>query len=91
MYYEWKVCNSREIQEHKFPYLNKTLILNGYFNQEYRIWMTVNGISLYQTGMFVVFIPFDQPGEYVKYGDNNYYKIELAEDGTFDVYHGQIG
>lgn len=90
MYYEWKVCNSKEIADHKFPYLEKTLILQGFFNQQYRLWMTVNGISLYQPGAFVVQIPFESAGKYISYDKTFFYKIEKLDDGTYDLYQGQV-
>lgn len=89
MWTVWTVCNTKELDEHKFPYLEKEIILESYTNQAYRIWKTNNGVSLYQTGRWVAFLPFEDANESMKIGDNDFYMLELQEDGSYDVIHGQ--
>ena len=89
MYYEWKVCNSKEIEAVEFPYMEKTIQLTNFYNQEYRIYMTERSITLYQAGKrnFVLFK--ENAGQMFKFGDNDYFRLELLDDGSYDVYHGQ--
>lgn len=88
-YYEWKVCNTSEIKNHKFPYLEKTVVLENYFDQMYRVWETDHAISLYQPGTYNFVLFKDRLNETIKIGENNYFRLETLEDGTIDVYHGQ--
>lgn len=90
MYYEWLVCNSSEITFHKFPELSKTLILEDFYNQEYRIWETPNTISLYQPGKRTIVLFKSNAGLRFLFGTNDYYKLELLTNNTYNVYHGQI-
>lgn len=90
MYYEWKVVNSSEIALVKFPYMTKTIMLENYYNQEYRIWETANSISLYQTGKQNFILFKDQVGQTILFGTNDYLRLELEDNGTYTVYHGQV-
>jgi hypothetical protein len=89
MYYEWKVCNSKEIEAVEFPYMEKTIQLTNFYNQEYRIYMTERSITLYQAGKrnFVLFK--ENAGRMFKFGDNDFFRLERLYDGSYDVYHGQ--
>lgn len=89
MFYEWKVCNSSEIASHEFPELKKNIVLENYYNQEYRIWETENAITLYQPGRNIAVLQKQYAGEFIKLGSNDYYRLVLLQDGTYDVYHGQ--
>lgn len=91
MYYEWKVCNSKEIADTKFPYMEKTIQLENFYNQQYRIYMTEHAITVYQAGKrnFVLFK--QNAGTTFKFGSNDYFRLERLDDGTFDVFHGQEG
>lgn len=89
MYYEWKVCNSSEIANHAFPYLMKSVVLENFYNQEYRLWMTEQAISLYQTGKRCIVLFKSMAGSTFKFGSNDYFRLELLDDGTYDVFHGQ--
>lgn len=90
-YYEWKVCNSSEIKNHEFPTLDKEIVLNNYYDQQYTMWETENAITLHQPGGRVYVLFKENAGKVIKYGLNNYLRLEKLKDGTFDVYHGQEG
>lgn len=91
MYYEWKVCNTKEICDHEFPELAKTVTLTNYYDQQYRLWETVNAVTIYQPGQYKFVLFKDQAGQTIQYGENNFLRLELQADGTYDVYHGQNG
>lgn len=91
MYFEWKVCNSSEISSTKFPEMSKTIILDNFFNQEYRIWETSESISLYQSGKRTIVLFKEQHDIQFLFGTNDFYRLELLDDATYDVYHGQVG
>lgn len=91
MYYEWKVCNSSLITNHKFPDVTIDVTLDNFYNQRYRAWETVNAITLYQEGKAIAVLFKSRTGVTIKYGSNDYYRLEKMEDGTCDVYHGQVG
>lgn len=88
-YYEWKVCNTSELRNHKFPYLEKTVILENYFDQQYRIWETEHAITLYQPGTYSFVLFKKRVNELMQIHGNNYFRLELLPDGTIDIYHGQ--
>lgn len=91
-FYEWKVCNSSEIDDVKFPYIEKSISLENYYDQDYRIWKTENAITLYQPSKrsFVLFYEYVDTG-YIQFGENDFLRMVRLEDGTIDIYHGQMG
>lgn len=92
MFYEWKVINSAEIDNYKFPYIEKELQISNFYDQRYRIWKTSHAISLYHNDrrVFVLFMDIANKG-YYKFGENDFFKLVLLDDGTYDIYHGQEG
>lgn len=90
MIYEWKVCNSAEITAVRFPYMEKTIVMENFYDQSYRIYETEKAISLYQPGKRNIVLFKADAGTLLQFG-NDYYHLELLEDGTYDVYHAQQG
>lgn len=89
MWYTWTVCNTKELDNHKFPYLDKQVILDDYTNQSYRLWKTDKAVSLYQNGRWVAVLFLEDAGSALSIGDNNFYILEKQSDGSYDVIHGQ--
>jgi len=89
MFYEWKVCNTSEIQKYKFPELDKTIYLDNYYDQAYRIWETENAVTLYQPSLRVFYLPKTGGDLEILFGENDYLRMVLQSDGTYDIYHGQ--
>lgn len=88
MLYEWKVCNSSEIAATKFPYMEKTIVMEGFFDQQYRIHETANAITLYQPGKNSIVLFKEDAGTLFIYG-NEYYHLKKLDDGTYDVFQAQ--
>jgi len=90
MIYEWKVCNSSEITNTKFPYMEKTIVLEDFYDQQYRIYETERSITLYQPGQRNIVLFKADAGTLMIFGDD-YFHLELLEDGTYDVFHAKQG
>lgn len=86
---EWLVINTKELDETPFPEVAKSMTLENFFNQEYRIWQTDKSISLYQPGRFVMRLWKELGGITVGYGENEFLRLEPLADGSYNVYHGQ--